>query len=109
MATTKKKTRSAKRRRPIKTRARRRAKQRRTKPRRHSVRASLDNFELAKARSSLRLQIYAVGDKIGELEIGRGSLYWTGRSKHRSKRLDWSKFAEMMDELAYGVRRSVSA
>jgi hypothetical protein len=76
------------------------------KRRRHEVRASLDNFELAKARSSLQLQIYAVGDKIGELEIGRGSLYWTGRSKKRSKRLDWSKFADMMDELAYGVRRA---
>lgn len=76
--------------------------------RRHEVRASLDNFELAKARSSLRLQIYAAGDKIGELEIGRGSLYWSGRSKKRSKRLDWSKFADMMDVLAYGVRRAVA-
>jgi hypothetical protein len=80
------------------------AKRRAKRPRRHEVRASLDNFELAKARSSLQLQIYAVGDKIGELEIGRGSLYWTGRSK----RLDWSKFADMMDELAYGVRRSAA-
>lgn len=84
------------------------AKRRAKRPRRHEVRASLDNFELAKARSSLQLQIYAVGDKIGELEIGRGSLYWTGRSKKRSKRLDWSKFADMMDELAYGVRRSAA-
>jgi hypothetical protein len=80
----------------------------RTRRRRHEVRASLDNFELAKARSSLRLQIYAAGDKIGELEIGRGSLYWTGRSKKRSKRLDWSKFADMMDVLAYGARRSAA-
>jgi len=79
-----------------------------TKKRRHEVRASLDNFELAKARSSLRLQIYAAGDKLGELEIGRGSLYWTGRSRHRSKRLDWSRFADMMGVLAYGERASTS-
>lgn len=100
MATTRKKSLRTQRRRPIKVRVRRRVKPRRT--RRHEVRASLDNFELAKARSSLRLQIYAVGDKIGELEIGRGSLFWYGRNRHKSKRLSWSRFVKMMDELAYG-------
>jgi hypothetical protein len=72
--------------------------------RKHEVKADLANFELAKARSSLTLQIYANKEKIGELEIGRGSLYWQGRKKRRSKRLDWSRFADMMDELAYGKR-----
>ena len=70
-------------------------------PRKHEVKADLKNFELAKARSSLNLNIYANDEKIGELEIGRGSLYWYGRSRHRSKRIDWSRFAEMMDQLAY--------
>ena len=74
-------------------------------PRKHEVKADLKNFELAKARSSLNLNIYANDEKIGELEIGRGSLYWYGRSRHRSKRIDWSRFAEMMDELAYGGAR----
>jgi hypothetical protein len=72
--------------------------------RKHEVKADLANFELAKARSSLTLQIYANKEKIGELEIGRGSLYWQGRKKQRSKRLDWSWFAAMMDELAYGKK-----
>jgi hypothetical protein len=72
--------------------------------RKHEVKADLANFELAKARSSLTLQIYANKEKIGELEIGRGSLYWHGRKKQKSKRLDWSRFAEMMDELAYGEK-----
>jgi hypothetical protein len=72
--------------------------------RKHEVKADLANFELAKARSSLTLQIYANKEKIGELEIGRGSLYWQGRKKQKSKRLDWSRFAEMMDDLAYGKR-----
>jgi hypothetical protein len=72
------------------------------KPRKHEVKADLANFELAKARSSLNLQIYADREKIGELEIGRGSLYWYGRRKQKSKRIDWSQFAQMMDHLAYG-------
>jgi hypothetical protein len=72
--------------------------------RKHEVKADLANFELAKARSSLTLQIYANKEKIGELEIGRGSLYWQGRKKQKSKRLDWSRFADMMDDLAYGKR-----
>jgi hypothetical protein len=72
------------------------------KPRKHEVKADLANFELAKARSSLNLQIYADREKIGELEIGRGSLYWYGRRKQKSKRIDWSQFAQMMDRLAYG-------
>ena len=68
----------------------------------HEVKADLANFELARARSSLNLNIYADAEKIGQLEIGRGSLYWYGRNRHKSKRIDWSKFAEMMDDLAYG-------
>ncbi|HEX7080578.1 MAG TPA: hypothetical protein VF329_06155 [Gammaproteobacteria bacterium] len=72
--------------------------------RKHEVKAELHNFDLAKARSSLNLQIYANKEKIGELEIGRGSLYWYGRGRHKSKRINWTKFAEMMDELAYGRR-----
>ena len=69
--------------------------------RKHEVRRTSPT-ELAKARSSLNLQIYADREKIGELEIGRGSLYWYGRRKQKSKRIDWSQFAQMMDRLAYG-------
>jgi hypothetical protein len=71
-------------------------------PWKHEVKADLSNFGLAKARSSLNLKIYADKEKIGELEVGRGSLYWHGRKKQKSKRIDWSKFALMMDRLAYG-------
>jgi hypothetical protein len=66
------------------------------------VKADLANFDLAKAGSSLNLQIYAAGEKIGELEVGRGSLFWYGRNRHKSKRINWTRFAEMMDRLAYG-------
>lgn len=75
---------------------------RRRLTRKHEVKAHLKNFDLAKAGSSLNLQIYALDEKIGELEVGRGSLFWYGRNRHKSKRINWSRFAEMMDRLAYG-------
>jgi hypothetical protein len=64
--------------------------------------ASFRVMELAKAGSSSELEIFASKEKIGTLEIGRGSLFWYGRSRHKSKRIAWSRFAEMMDALAYG-------
>jgi hypothetical protein len=71
--------------------------------RKFEVRAELANFKLAKAKSALRLQVYARGRKVGELEVGRGSLYWYGQHRQRSKRIAWGRFAEMMNELAYGA------
>ena len=70
--------------------------------RKHEVKASLRNVELVKAKSSLRLAVFAEGKKIGELQIGRGSLFWWGHKRKLSKRISWSRFAEMMDQLAYG-------
>lgn len=72
-----------------------------TSARKHKVKAALENFELAKARSALRLQIYARGEKVGELQLGRGSLYWWGKHRQKFKRVSWSGFTEMMDRLAY--------
>lgn len=72
--------------------------------RKHEVRAELSNVELVKAKSSLRLEIFASKEKLGELEVGRGAIYWFGANRQKSKRIDWTRFAEMMDELAYGKR-----
>jgi len=74
----------------------------RKKKRKHEVTAKLANVELVRAKSALTLQIYAKKQKIGEMYVGSGSLYWYGRQRHKSKRINWSRFAEMMDELAYG-------
>ena len=82
--------------------AARRPARKRANPWRHVVKAQLANFELVKAGSSLRLQIFSNDEKIGQLEVGRGSLYWYGRNRKSRERVDWSHFAEMMDELAYG-------
>jgi hypothetical protein len=70
-------------------------------PKKHTVRAHLAIRELTRAGSSLNLQLYSRGAKIGELEIGQGSLYWYGRNRQKRKRIRWSRFAEMMDALAY--------
>ena len=76
---------------------------RRTSSRNFEVKAALANSTLTKAKSALTLQIYSKKEKIGELDIGRGSLYWTGAHRQISKRVNWERFAEMMDRLAYGT------
>jgi hypothetical protein len=70
--------------------------------RKHAVRGTLKVHEFTKAGTSLNLEISAAGEKIGELEIGRGGLYWWGGKRHKRKRLSWTAFAELMDSLAYG-------
>ena len=70
--------------------------------RKHEVKAGLSNFQLAKAKSALTLRIYSPGRKVGELQVGRGSLYWWGKYKQTPKRVNWSKFTKMMNHLAYG-------
>ena len=70
--------------------------------RKHEVSAGIDNIGLVRAKSSLHLTILADGEKLGQLEIGQGSLYGWGKNRRKSKRLDWSRFADKMNELAYG-------
>jgi len=81
--------------------ARRRARTR-AKRKKYAVKAELRVPGLSKAGSSLDLKIYASKLKLGEMTIGRGSLYWYGRYRQKRKRISWTRFAEMMDELAYG-------
>jgi hypothetical protein len=68
----------------------------------HAVSAVLKVQELTNAGSSLDLEIFAEGKKLGDLIIGRGSLYWFGRGRQKRKRIRWAEFADMMNELAYG-------
>jgi hypothetical protein len=82
-------------------RTRRRNSSKNLNPWKHVVKAELANFELVKAGSSLRLEIFSNAEKIGEVEVGRGALYWYGRKRKKRERVDWSRFADMMDELAY--------
>lgn len=70
--------------------------------RKHAVRASLKVHELTKAGTALHIEIFARSEKVGDLEIGRGSLYWRGGKRQIRKRISWTRFAELMDGLAYG-------
>jgi hypothetical protein len=69
----------------------------------HSVKAALNVHGLSKAGSSLKLEIYARQEKIGEIKLGRGSLFWRGGKRVLWERVSWTRFAEMMDGLAYGT------
>ena len=75
---------------------------RKRKLKKHSVKANLHVLELTRAGSSLDLAIYADQEKIGTMIIGSGSLVWYGGKRRGRKRIPWSRFAEMMDRLAYG-------
>lgn len=70
--------------------------------RRFIVRAEVQNISLAKAGSALTLVVCDNNEKLGELRVGRGSLFWRGSARKRQKRVPWSRFAEMLNELAYG-------
>jgi len=65
--------------------------------RKHSVRAALSVPELTKARTSLKLEIFEEGEKIGELEIGRGGFFWKRGKGKKSTRLSWERFIDRME------------
>lgn len=72
--------------------------------RKFEVKAEVANFTLAKAKSAIKLEIYSRKEKLGQLEIGRGSLFWKGANREIEKRLNWGRVAQMLDELAYGKK-----
>jgi hypothetical protein len=72
--------------------------------RKHTVKASIQVHELSKAGTSIEFEIYASGEKIGNLVIGRGSLTWRGGGKQKEKTIPWTRFAEMMDDITYGAK-----
>ena len=82
----------------------RRARKRTPRERKHSVRALVNIHELTKAGTSLTLEISAGGEKIGQIDIGRGGLFWWGGRRQKRKRLSWTAFDEMMDDLTYRKR-----
>lgn len=72
--------------------------------RKHIVKASIQVHELSKAGTSIEFEIYANREKIGTLVIGRGSLTWRGGKRQKEKTISWTRFAEMMDGIAYGTK-----
>jgi hypothetical protein len=66
--------------------------------RKHSVRAALSVPELTKARTSLKLEIFEGGEKIGELEIGRGGFFWRRGKGKKSRHFSWERVIDRMDD-----------
>ena len=54
----------------------------------------LQVFGITKAGTSLDLEIYSEGEKLGHLTIGRGSINWRGGNRKSVKRIRWPDFAE---------------
>jgi hypothetical protein len=75
-----------------------------TLERKHRVKARLQVEELAKAGSALYLDIFADEEKIGTIEIGRGSFIWWGGKRKKRRKISWSDFAELLDEYFYDQR-----
>jgi hypothetical protein len=74
--------------------------------RKHSVYANLNVPELTKAGSGLELYLFADDEKIGEMDVGRGGIFWRGAGRRSGKRISWTRFAQEMDDLVYGQRRT---
>ena len=63
---------------------------------------TLGQSKLTSGRVDAGGVVYAAQEKIGTMIIGQGSLSWKGGKRQITKRISWSRFAAMMDELAYG-------
>jgi hypothetical protein len=75
-----------------------------TPRKKHSVKANVQILDLTRAGSSITLTIFADDKKLGEIQLGQGSVNWIGKSrKVWGKPLSWTKFAEIMNESTYGI------
>ena len=77
--------------------------------RKHEVNLNLQVFGITKAGTSLDLEIFSEGEKLGQLTIGRGSINWRGGNRKSVQRIRWPDFAEWMNERAYGRPRTRAA
>ena len=65
----------------------------------HKVNVRVRVLELSKAGSGIELEVFAEGEKLGEIEIGYGSFGWRKASGKRGfRRVDWTTFARLMNE-----------
>ena len=65
----------------------------------HKVNVRVRVLELSKAGSGIELEVFAEGEKLGEIEIGYGSFGWRKASGKRGfRRIDWTTFAKLMNE-----------
>jgi hypothetical protein len=70
---------------------------RKKRQRKHKVVGAVNNIDLTKAGTSVSLDVFADQEKIGRVELGRGTIRWYGRRKQKATPISWTKFAEWMD------------
>lgn len=70
--------------------------------RRFVAEAAITNLDLTRAKSSIRIKVFDRGAKLGEVEIGRGSMMWFGSNRKTGTRIRWPNVAKMFNEFAYG-------
>lgn len=68
-------------------------------PKRHSVTAYLDNWELAKRESAVTFEVRRKGEMLGTLSVGRGSIAWTAANGKKPFSFSWRHFAERVHRL----------
>lgn len=73
-----------------------------TRRKKHHVKCNMQVLELTRAGSLISFEIYSDEEKIGAIIVGRGSITWVGRGRHKRKTISWTRFATLMDEYAYG-------
>ena len=71
--------------------------------RKHFVKATVQILDLSKAGTSVELEVFTKEPrqerrKIGTVIIGRGSLTWKKGYGKKGRRIEWSRFAEMMEQ-----------
>ena len=67
--------------------------------RKHTAKAHVELQSLSKAGTSIEIELFAEGEKLGRLVIGRGSLTWFGKGRWKhGRRFSWSRFAEAMED-----------
>ena len=70
-----------------------------SRQRQHHVWASLDDTDLPKAGSALKLKIRGPGNStLGTLEVGSGGVFWKGKHRRRRQQMTWSEFATRMEQ-----------
>ena len=57
----------------------------------------MSNIDLTRAGSSISLDVFADKEKIGTVELGRGSIRWYGKNKQKGTTISCSGVALMLD------------
>jgi len=64
----------------------------------HTVDVSMQAFNLSKAGTAITLEIYDNDQKLGEIEIGKGSFGWKSANQQDFIRKNWTSFYKFLEE-----------